>query len=158
MRLAIKYGNTHIRALADTDTKARLEGVKALLRAKEEFKEAVELQVVAFPQDGIVKDPGAESYVRQAMELGADVVGGIPWIEYTDEDSQRHIDAMFQVAKEFDKDVSMLIDDAGDPGLRTLEMLAVKTIRKDGRGVSWFTMPGPCSFIRSPISRKFLPL
>jgi len=134
VRLAIKYGNTHIRALADTDTKARLEGVKALLKAKEEFKEAVELQVVAFPQDGIVKDPGAESYVRQAMELGADVVGGIPWIEYTDEDSQRHIDAMFQLAKEFDKDVSMLIDDAGDPGLRTLEMLAVKTIREGWEG------------------------
>jgi len=134
LKLAIKYGNTHIRALADTDTKAKLEGVKALLRAKEEFKESIDLQVVAFPQDGIVKDPGAASYVRQAMELGADVVGGIPWIEYTDEDSQEHIDAMFELAIEFDRDVSMLIDDAGDPGLRTLEMLAVKTIKEGWEG------------------------
>ncbi len=134
VRLAIKYGNTHIRALADVDTKAKLEGVKALLRAKQEFKDAVELQVVAFPQDGVVKDPGAESYVRKAMELGADVVGGIPWIEYTDADSQKHIDVMFDLAKEFDKDVSMLIDDAGDPGLRTLEMLAVKTLKEGWHG------------------------
>ncbi|MGC9467241.1 MAG: amidohydrolase family protein [Anaerolineae bacterium] len=134
LNLAIRFGNTHIRAFADTDTKAKLEGVKALLRAREEFKGRVELQVVAFPQDGVVRDPGAEDYVRQAIELGADVVGGIPWIEYTDADAQAHIDQMFAIAKAYDKDVSMLIDDAGDPGLRTLEMLAVKTIQEGWEG------------------------
>lgn len=132
--LANKYGNTHIRAFADTDTKAKLEGVKALIKAREEFKDAVELQVVAFPQDGVVRDPGAEDYVREAMELGADVVGGIPWIEYTDEDARTHIDLMFKLARKYDRDVSMLIDDAGDPGLRTLEMLAVKTIKEGWEG------------------------
>jgi cytosine deaminase len=134
LQLAVKFGNTHIRAFADTDTKARLEGVKALLKAREEFRERVEIQVVAFPQDGVVRDPGAEEYVRQALELGADVVGGIPWIEYTDADAQEHIDRMFALALEFDRDVSMLIDDAGDPGLRTLEMLAVKTMETGWEG------------------------
>jgi len=134
VRLAIKYGNTHIRAFADTDTKAKLEGVKALITAREEFKDAVEIQVVAFPQDGVIRDPGAEDYVREAMELGADVVGGIPWIEYTDEDARQHINLMFDLAKKYDRDISMLIDDAGDPGLRTLEMLAVKTIEESWVG------------------------
>ncbi|MCD6120771.1 MAG: amidohydrolase family protein [Spirochaetales bacterium] len=134
VRLAVKNGVTHIRAFADTDTKAKLEGVKALLKAREEFKDSVELQVVAFPQDGVVRDPGAEDYVNKAMQLGADVVGGIPWIEYTDEDEQKHIDLMFKLAKKYDKDVSMLIDDAGDAGLRTLEMLAVKTIKEGWEG------------------------
>lgn len=134
LRLAVKYGNTHIRAFADTDTKAKLEGVKALIRAREEFRDRVEVQVVAFPQDGVVRDPGAEDYVRQAMEIGADVVGGIPWIELTDDDAREHIDRMFAIAREFNKDVSMLIDDAGDPGLRTLEMLAVKTIKEGWEG------------------------
>ncbi len=134
LRLAVKYGTTHLRAFADTDTKARLEGVKALLKAKEEFKEAVDLQVVAFPQDGVVRDPGAENYLRQALELGADAVGGIPWIEYTDEDAHEHIDRMFKLAKEYDKEVAMLMDDAGDPGLRTLEMLAVRTIKEGWQG------------------------
>ena len=134
VRLAVKYGTTHIRAFADTDSKARLEGVKALLRAKEEFKEALDIQVVAFPQDGVVRDPGAEEYMRKALELGADVVGGIPWIEYTDEDAHEHIDRMFKLAKEYDKDISMLMDDAGDPGLRTLEMLAVRTIKEGWQG------------------------
>ena len=132
--LALKFGNTHIRAFADTDTKARLEGVKALLRAREEYAGKVEVQVVAFPQDGVVRDPGAEEYVEEALKMGADVVGGIPWIEYTDADAQEHIDRMFALAKKYDKDISMLIDDAGDPGLRTLEMLAVTTIREGWQG------------------------
>ncbi|NOY08809.1 MAG: amidohydrolase family protein [Spirochaetes bacterium] len=134
VKLAVKNGVTHIRAFADTDTKAKLEGVKALIKAREEFKDSVELQVVAFPQDGVVRDPGAEDYIRQAMELGADVVGGIPWIEYTNEDERKHIDLMFELAKKYNRDVSMLIDDAGDPGLRTLEMLAVKTIEEGWAG------------------------
>lgn len=132
--LAVKYGNTHIRAFADTDTKAKLEGVKAVLKAKEEYKDRVDVQVVAFPQDGIAKDMGAENYIRQALELGADVVGGIPWIEYTEEDMQDHIDKMFALAVEFDKDVSMLLDDAGDPDLRTTEMLIKKTIKEGWEG------------------------
>ncbi|HAG22241.1 MAG: Putative cytosine deaminase [Synergistales bacterium 53_16] len=132
--LAQKYGNTHIRAFADTDTKAKLEGVKALIKAREEFRDIVDLQVVAFPQDGVVRDPGAEDYIRSAMELGADVVGGIPWIEYTEEHMQEHINRMFAIATEYDKEVSMLIDDAGDPGLRSLEMLAVKTIQEGWEG------------------------
>jgi len=131
---AIQYGNTHIRAFADTDTKAKLEGVKALLKAKEEFQNSLDLQVVAFPQDGVIRDPGAEEYVRQSLELGADVVGGIPWIEYTDEDAMEHINKMFDLAKRYNKGISMLIDDAGDPTLKTLEMLCVKTIKEGWSG------------------------
>lgn len=132
--LAVHFGNTHIRAFADTDTKAKLEGVKALLKAREEYKDRITLEVVAFPQDGVLRDPGAEDYVEEALQIGADVVGGIPWIEYTDADAQAHIDKMFALAKWYDKDVSMLIDDAGDPTLKTLEMLAVKTIQEGWHG------------------------
>jgi cytosine deaminase len=134
LNLAVRFGNTHIRAFADTDTKGRLEGIKALLKAREEYKDRVTLQVVAFPQDGVVRDPGAAEYVEEALKMGADVVGGIPWIEYTDADSQEHIDQMFALAKKYNKDVSMLMDDAGDPTLRTLEMLAVKTIKEGWEG------------------------
>src|SRR4030095_16893051 len=127
---AALYGNTHIRAFADVDNKARLEGVKALIRAREEFKGIVEIQVCAFAQDGWVRESGADQLMRQAMDLGADVVGGIPWIEYTETDMGRHIKEIFDLAQEFNKDVSMLVDDAGDPGLRSLEMMAVEAIRR----------------------------
>ena len=157
-RLAQKYGNTHIRAFADTDTKAKLEGIKALLKAREEFKDIVDLQVVAFPQDGVVRDPGADEYIRSALELGADVVGGIPWIEYTDADMQAHIDSMFALAKEFGKDVSMLIDDAGDSGLRSLEMLAVKTIKEGWQGRVTAQHCRAMAMYQEPYFRKVLAL
>jgi len=128
LKSAARHGNTHIRAFADVDSKAKLIGVKALLKAKEEFKGIVDVQVVAFPQDGVVREPGTVDLVKEAMDLGADVVGGIPWIEFTDAHSQTHIDEMFKIAQKYDADISMLVDDAGDAGLRTLEMLAVKTI------------------------------
>jgi cytosine deaminase len=132
--LAIQNGNTHIRAFADVDSKAKLIGVSALLKAREEYKGRVDLQVVAFAQDGVVREPGAEELVREAMALGADVVGGIPWIEYTDADAQQHVDIIFDIAKEFNKPVSMLVDDAGDADLRTLEMMAVRAIKQGWQG------------------------
>lgn len=131
---AARHGCTHIRAFADVDTKARLEGVKAVLQVREEWRGRVDIQVVAFPQDGVVRDPGAEALIRQALELGADVVGGIPWIEFTEADARTHVDAMFALASEFDRDVSMLVDDAGDAGLRTLEMMAVQAIKTGWQG------------------------
>src|SRR6476660_12759 len=131
---AALYGNTHSRAFADVDPKARLEGMKALILAREEFKGIVEIQVCAFAQDGLEREPGASELMHQAMELGADVVGGIPWIEYTETNIQGHIKEIFDLAQEFNKDVSMLVDDAGDAGLRSLEAMAVETIKRGWQG------------------------
>ena len=136
MTLSAKYGCTHRRAFADVDSKAQLEGVKALIRAREEFRGIVDLQVVAFPQDGIVRDPGTADLIRQAMDLGADVVGGIPWIEFCDEDIRQHVKVIFDIAEEYNKPVSMLVDDAGDPGLRSLELMALETINRGWQGRS----------------------
>lgn len=134
LALAALYGNTHIRAFADVDNKARLEGVKALLQAKAEFKGIVDLQIVAFAQDGILREPGAADLLEEAMETGADVVGGIPWIEYTDSDITDHVKVIFDIAEKFNADVSMLVDDAGDPGLRSLEVMAVEAIQRGWQG------------------------
>ncbi|MFV0574915.1 MAG: amidohydrolase family protein [Vibrio sp.] len=132
--MALKHGNTHIRAFADVDSKAKLEGVKALLKAREEYKDKVELQIVAFPQDGVQREPGTEDLIREAVQMGVDVVGGIPWIEFTKEDEQGHVDAMCNIAKEYGKDVSMLLDDVGDPDEKTLEMLCLKAIEMGWQG------------------------
>jgi len=132
--LAALHGSLHIRALADVDSKARLEGVKALLRVRDEFKGIVDVQVVAFAQDGIVRENGAAGLMREAMALGADVVGGIPWIEATDAHKAEHVRFCFELAEDFDKDVSMLLDDAGDAGLRTLELMAREAIARGRQG------------------------
>jgi cytosine/creatinine deaminase len=132
--LAALHGNLHIRAFADVDSKARLEAVRALIAVRDEFRGIVDIQVVVFPQDGIVREPGAADLLHQAMKLGADVVGGIPWIEFTEADSAAHIRTCFDFAQEFNKDVSMLLDDAGDGGLRTLEMMAIEAIKRGWQG------------------------
>ena len=92
--------------------------------------------MVAFAQDGIVREPEAADLMRQAMELGADVVGGIPWIEYTDADIREHVKVVFDLAEQFNTDVSMLVDDAGDPDLRSLEYMALETIQRGWLGRS----------------------
>jgi cytosine deaminase len=132
--LAALHGVLHIRAFADVDGKARLEGVKALIAVREEFRGIVDIQVVAFAQDGIVKEPSADRLMEEAMALGADVVGGIPWIEFTDDDARAHIAFCFDLAAKHDADVSMLLDDAGDPSLRTLEMFATEALRRGWKG------------------------
>ena len=126
---AERFGVSHLRAFVDVDTKAKLTGVKSVLKVREEFKDRISIQIVAFPQDGIIKEPGAEELLYQSMDLGADLIGGIPWIELTDEDSKKHIDIAFEIAKKYDADVAMLTDDAGDPELRTTEYLATSAIR-----------------------------
>lgn len=128
VELGIRHGVLHHRAFADVDTAAGLEGVTALLRLRDDYADTVDLRVVAFPQDGLLRDPGAEALVEEAMALGADEVGGIPWIEFTEADARAHVDAMVELAVDHDADVAMLTDDAGDPGLRTTEYLATKAI------------------------------
>ncbi|NEE02128.1 amidohydrolase family protein [Phytoactinopolyspora halotolerans] len=135
---AVRHGVRHVLAFVDVDTKAQLTGVGPLVRLREEFEGVAELYIVAFPQQGLLRDPGAEDLVRQAIALGADVVGGIPWIEHSDDDAREHISRMCALAAEHGRMVAMLVDDAGDPALRTTEMLAAEMIRQglEGRGIA----------------------
>lgn len=134
MALAVLHGNLHIRGFADVDSKARLEGVKALIAVREEFRGIVDLQVVAFAQDGLIREPGTEALMREAMAMGADVVGGIPWIEANAADAESHIKFCFDLAAEFDADVSMLLDDVGDANMKTLEAMAREALAHGYQG------------------------
>ncbi|HIQ30476.1 MAG TPA: cytosine deaminase [Candidatus Caldiarchaeum subterraneum] len=128
------HGCLAVRGFADVDSLAGLTAVEALLKLRADVGEVVELQVVAFPQEGVVREPDAEELLWRAAEMGCDVMGGIPWIEYAEEDMKRHIDTVFDIATTFDKDVTMLTDDTGDPTLRTTEMLTLETRRRDWAG------------------------
>ncbi|MEW5693676.1 MAG: amidohydrolase family protein [Candidatus Hydrogenedentota bacterium] len=158
LKLAALNGTTHLRAFADVDSKAKLIGLKALLKARDEFKGIVDVQVVAFPQDGVVREPGTTDLIKKAMDLGANVVGGIPWIEYTDKDAQEHINQMMKIAKQYDADISMLVDDAGDPGLRTLEMLTLKTLEEERIGRSLAHHARAMGLYPEPYFRKLVAL
>jgi cytosine deaminase len=134
----VRYGVLHVQAFADVDTAAGLVGLEAVLVAREELRGVVDVDVVAFPQDGVLRDPGAGALVEQGLELGADVVGGIPWIETTEADRLAHVDWACALAARTGRRVAMLTDDAPDPRYRTTAMLAEALLEHGmtGRGVA----------------------
>lgn len=136
--LALAHGVLHIQAFVDVDTTGGLEGMTAVLAVREEYRGRLDLQVVAFPQDGLLRDPGTAQLCEESLEMGADVVGGIPWIEHTDDDAEAHVEWACALAARTGRRVAMLVDDAGDPSLRTTAMLAEAMLRHDlvGRGVA----------------------
>ena len=127
-------GTTVFRAFADVDSIGKLRGLDGLLALREQWRGVVHIEVVAFPQEGIIRDPGTAELMEEAMRLGADVVGGLPWFEMLDEDARSHIDFCFELAKRYDKDIHMLVDDTDNPLSRSLEYLAVATLREGYQG------------------------
>lgn len=126
---AVAHGTLHLQAFVDVDTTAGLVGMEAVLAVREEYRDRLDVQVVAFPQDGLLRDEGAAELCEEAVRLGADVVGGIPWIEHTDADAAAHVDWACALASTEGRRVAMLVDDAGDASLRTTGMLAEAMIR-----------------------------
>lgn len=127
-------GTTAVRAFADVDTTGGLLAVKSMLRVKERFKNILDMQVVAFPQEGLLRDEGAEELLEKSMEMGADVVGGIPWYEKDSDAAKQHTDIIFNIAMKHDKDIHTLIDDNTDPSSKHLEYFLQKSIREGYRG------------------------
>ena len=134
LTLSLISGTTAVRAFADVDSIGGLLGVKSLLRVKERFRGVLDMQVVAFPQEGLLRDEGAEELLEKSMDLGADVVGGIPWYEKDGDAAERHTDIIFDIARKHDKDIHVLIDDNTDPSSKNLEYFLQKSIREGYRG------------------------
>lgn len=135
---SLRHGVLHVQAFVDVDTSAGLEGMESVLAVREEYRDVLELQIVAFPQDGLLRDPGTAELCEEAVRLGADVVGGIPWLESTDREARQHVAWACALAARTGRRVAMLVDDAGDPSLRTTGMLAEAMIEHglQGRGVA----------------------
>ena len=127
-------GTTAVRAFADVDTVGGLLAVRSLLRVKEKFEGALDVQVVAFPQEGLIRDEGAEELLEKSMELGADVVGAMPWYERNGEDAREHTDMVFRIARKYGKDIHALVDDNTDPSSKNLEYLLGKSIKESYQG------------------------
>lgn len=125
---AIVNGTTAMRGFADVDTIGGLTPVEGLLELRRRFAGRITMEVVAFPQEGIVRDAGTDRLMEEAMELGADVVGGLPWYERLDRDAHEHVDFCFELAKRTGKDIHMLVDDTDNPNSRSLEYLAARTL------------------------------
>jgi cytosine deaminase len=131
---AIENGLSTLRSHVDVDPIGGTRPAEGLILAREAFRALMDIQLVAFPQEGIVKSPGTEALMRQVMRLGVDVVGGMPFNEASPADSRRHIEIVFEIAREFNADIDMHVDETDDPSARTLEVVAELTIANGWQG------------------------
>ena len=127
-----RHGTTHIRTHAEFDPAQGFTGFETVMELKEKYRDIMDIQVVAFPQEGIFKCPGVEEMMTQAMDWGADVVGGIP---YNDTPADEHIDLVFNLAKKYDKPIDFHQDFKDDADAITIEYSCDKTIAEGMQGL-----------------------
>lgn len=135
--MAIAHGTTLIRCHPDVDPIEKLIGVESMIALREEYRGRIDLQIVAFPQEGILKAPGTHELMDEAMAEGADVVGGCTYNEPTLEDCLHHIDKVFDLAEKYDAPVDMHCDfqvDTSDPRYALVEHIADVTIARGWQG------------------------
>lgn len=137
MDMAVENGTVAIRAQPDVDPIQELLGVETALTLRDEYRELLDLQVVAFPQEGIIKAPAVPELMQEAMRMGAGIVGGCPYNERNWEDTKRHIDVVFELARRFDAPVDMhadFADDTSDQRYAAASYIAEQTIALDYQG------------------------
>lgn len=128
LKLQAQQGVLFVRSHADVSEQT-LTALKALLEVREEVKDWMTLQVVAFPQDGIYGSPRNDELIEEALKLGADAVGGIPHYELTREDGVNSIHRIFELAEKYDKLIDVHCDEIDDEQSRFVEVMAACTIR-----------------------------
>jgi cytosine deaminase len=131
--LAVGRGLLSIRSHVDTSD-PRLLTVEALLHVRERVKPYMDLQLVAFPQDGYLRVPGAVDSLKRALDMGVDAVGGIPHFERTMEEGAQSLRALCRIAAERGLPVDIHCDETDDPMSRHIETLAMETVRHGLQG------------------------
>ncbi|MBB6647242.1 cytosine deaminase [Halobellus ruber] len=123
------HGVTRIRTHADA-TEPSLSTVEGLVELSEEVSDLVDLQVVAFPQDGILTDPTHEDLLREAVGMGVDLIGAIPHNEHTREDGVESVEVVCDIAERHDLPLDLHIDETDDPNSRFTEVLASEALKR----------------------------
>ena len=131
--LAVSMGIGAIRSHVDICDDA-LTGVTALLEVRKQVAPYLDLQLVAFPQDGVFRDPTAQKNLIRALDMGVDVVGGIPHFERTMAEGAASVTYLCELAAERGLRVDMHCDESDDPHSRHVETLAYETTRLGMQG------------------------
>lgn len=125
-RMMIEAGTTHVRTFVDIDTEWNLAGFEGVARMREEFREALTVQIVAFPQSGMLVRPGTVELMEEALRNGADVVGGLD-PSTIDRDPAGHLDVIFNLAEKYDVDIDIHLHEPGELGAFSVELIAERT-------------------------------
>jgi cytosine deaminase len=131
--LAVTQGLLFIRSHVDTSD-PRLVTAEALIEVRERVAPYIDLQLVAFPQDGYYRTPHGAAALDRALDMGLDIVGGIPHFERTMDEGRRSLEALCRIAAERGLPVDIHCDETDDPMSRHIETLAAETIRHGLQG------------------------
>jgi len=130
--LSLAKGSTHIRSHVDVDADMGLAGIEGVMATRERFRDSCDIQIVAFPQSGILVHRGARELMEQAMRLGADAVGGLDPCAI-DRDPKGHLDVVFGLAERFGKGVDIHLHEPGEMGGFSMELI-IERARALGMG------------------------
>ncbi|MEX2442482.1 MAG: cytosine deaminase [Alkalispirochaeta sp.] len=155
---AFSQGIMAIRSHVDVSD-PQLRTVEGLLRVREQFDDRIDIQLVAFPQDGFYGSPDTKDRLLRALDMGVDVVGGIPHNEPTYEDGTRSIHELVAIAAERGLQVDMHCDESDDPLSRHVETLAAATIANNMQGrVAASHITASATYDRYFLSRRLIPM
>ena len=124
--LSIANGSTHIRSHVDIDTEHGLWGMEGVLATRERYRDWVDIELVAFPQSGLLKRPGTLELMEEALRLGVEVVGGIDPCTM-DRDPKGHLDAVFGLAQRFGRAVDIHLHEPSELGMFSLGLIVDRT-------------------------------
>ena len=127
---SVALGTTRLRSHVDVDTIGGLVPLEGVMAAAKACADIAEVSTIAFPQEGLLRDPGAYDLMQAALEAGANVVGGMPHWELDEGSQKEHVRQCFELAERFDRDLDMHVDETDDGGVRTLEMVADEALRR----------------------------
>ena len=122
----IERGTTRVRSYAQVDVDAGLERLEAVLAAKQEHRDRADVDIIAFPQAGLLREAGSPKILEEALKLGADVVGGIDPCAL-DRDPVRHLDIVFGLAEKYGVPIDIHLHEPGQLGLFSAELILERT-------------------------------
>lgn len=122
----IAKGTTRVRSYAQVDVDCKLEKFDAVLAAKEAFAEQADVQIMTFPQAGILREPGTVEVLEESLKQGADVMGGIDPSQL-DRDPARHLDIVFGLAEKYQVEIDIHLHEPGELGVFSTELILERT-------------------------------
>jgi cytosine deaminase len=149
---AIAHGTTRVRTHVEIDPAIGLKGFNAIRKLKQDFAWAVDLEICVFPQEGLLNNPGTEELLVEACQIGADSIGGCP---YVDTDPAGHIDRIFALAGRFNLAIDLHLDFDLDPSWMHLDEVLQQTHNRRWVGASQSATPASCP---PSTSRRWQPL
>lgn len=119
-------GSTHIRSHVDVDTEHGMWGVEGVMKTRDEYRDIVDIELVAFPQSGLLRRPGTLELMDQAMKAGCEIVGGLDPCAI-DRDPKGHLDAVFGLCQKYGKQLDIHLHEPGEMGVFSTDLIIERT-------------------------------